>query len=66
MLEDIKKILAEHEPEPIGEQRYFSVLLPLIRVDGALHVLYEVRGEHISQPGGYLIPGRRSGAWKEL
>ena len=57
MLEDIKKILAEHEPEPIGEQRYFSVLLPLIRVDGALHVLYEVRGEHISQPGDTSFPG---------
>lgn len=57
MLEDIKKILAEHEPEPIGEQRYFSVLLPLIRVDEALHVLYEVRGEHISQPGDTSFPG---------
>ena len=57
MLEDIKKILAEHKPEPIGEQRYFSVLLPLIRVDGALHVLYEVRGEHISQPGDTSFPG---------
>ena len=57
MLEDIKKILAEHKPESIGEQRYFSVLLPLIRVDGALHVLYEVRGEHISQPGNTSFPG---------
>ena len=66
MLEDIKKILAEHEPEPIGEQRYFSVLLPLIRVDGALHVLYEVRGEHNLPTRGYLIPGRRSRVWGEL
>lgn len=57
MLEDIQKILAKHEPEPIGEQRYFSVLLPLIKVDGALHVLYEVRGEHISQPGDTSFPG---------
>lgn len=57
MLEDIQKILANHEPEPIGEQRYFSVLLPLIKVDGALHVLYEVRGEHISQPGDTSFPG---------
>ena len=30
MLEDIKKIIAEHKPEPIGEQRNFSVLIPLI------------------------------------
>jgi len=57
MLEDIKKILDEHEPKPIGEQRYFSVLLPLIRVDGEIHVLYEVRGAHISQPGDTSFPG---------
>lgn len=57
MLEDIKKIIAEHKPEPIGEQRNFSVLIPLIRVDGALHVLYEVRGAHISQPGDTSFPG---------
>ena len=57
MLEDIKKIITEHKPEPIGEQRNFSVLIPLIRVDGALHVLYEVRGAHISQPGDTSFPG---------
>ena len=57
MLEDIKKILAERKPMPIGEQRYFSVLLPLIRVEEELHVLYEVRGEHISQPGDTSFPG---------
>lgn len=57
MLEDIKKIIAEHKPEPIGEQRNFSVLIPLIRVDGALHVLYEVRGAHISRNLG-ILPSR--------
>ena len=56
-MEDIKKLMAQHKAEPLGEQRYFSVLLPLIQVNGELHLLYEVRGEHISQPGDTSFPG---------
>lgn len=51
----ISKIIAEHKPEPI-ENSNFSVLIPLIRVDGALHVLYEVR-ERI-YPNLGILPSR--------
>ncbi|MCI3029287.1 CoA pyrophosphatase [Desemzia sp. C1] len=57
MLEKIKKIITNHEAKPIGNQRHFSVLLPLIQVKGEWHLLYEVRSKHISQPGETSFPG---------
>lgn len=57
MLEKIKSKIEKHQAQPIGEQRTFAVLLPLIRVKGELHILYEVRSNHISQPGETSFPG---------
>lgn len=57
MLEEIKTVLANHLVQPVGEHRYFSVLLPLIKVGDELHILYEVRGHNISQPGETSFPG---------
>ena len=57
MFTDIQKRLAEREPKPLGKQRYFSVLLPIIMVAGVPNLLYEVRSQHISQPGETSFPG---------
>lgn len=57
MIDDIEKALQQHEPAPLGNQRLFSVLLPLIQHQGELHVLYEIRSKHISQPGETSFPG---------
>lgn len=57
MKNDIKKKLAEYTPQPLGVQKHFSVLLPLIEVKGEWHILYEKRSRSISQPGETSFPG---------
>ena len=53
-LSDIKK----REPAPIGEHRFFSVLVPFVEKDGELYILYEVRAKAMaSQPGETCFPG---------
>lgn len=55
----IKGIIENYQAQPYGNQRHYSVLLPLIDVDGQTHVLYEVRSHKISQPGETSFPGGR-------
>lgn len=57
MIEKIQAILSEHKSEPLGKKRKFSVMLPLIMRNGEWHILYEVRSNHISQPGETSFPG---------
>lgn len=57
MIGKIQAIFEKHVVQPIGDHRYFSVLLPLILVEDELHLLYEVRGSNISQPGETSFPG---------
>lgn len=57
MINDIKKKLADYRPQPLGVQKHFSVLLPLIEVEGEWHILYEKRSRSISQPGETSFPG---------
>lgn len=57
----IKDKLAHYEPKPLGEKRRYAVLLPLIydvKTD-KYQILYQVRSEHISQPGEVSFPGGR-------
>ncbi|ABF36910.1 hypothetical protein MGAS2096_Spy1858 [Streptococcus pyogenes MGAS2096] len=39
------------------EEKRYAVFLPLILVNDDWHVLYEVRSQHISQPGEVSFPG---------
>lgn len=57
LIDKIEKIIKEHTSVPLGKQRLFSVLLPLIQHKGEWHVLYEVRSQNISQPGETAFPG---------
>ena len=57
MLSIIKEQLQEYIPSIIGVKQSYAVLLPLIEVNGELHILYEVRASHISQPGDVAFPG---------
>lgn len=57
MLSIIKEQLQEYIPSIIGVKQSYAVLLPLIEVNGKLHILYEVRASHISQPGDVAFPG---------
>lgn len=53
----ILEIMKNHEPKPIGQHKKYSVLIPLIEVNGEDHVLFEVRSRHITQPGETSFPG---------
>ncbi len=59
MLEEIKILLESHKVKPLNNQRHFAVLIPLIKVDEEIHLLYEVRSKSISQPGETSFPGGR-------
>jgi 8-oxo-dGTP pyrophosphatase MutT (NUDIX family) len=55
---EIETALRGHVPRPISATRDFSVLLPLVEKDGALHILFEIRAEELDvQPGEVSFPG---------
>jgi peroxisomal coenzyme A diphosphatase NUDT7 len=55
---DIVNAVNEHTSGIIGRHRCFSVVIPLVDVDGELHILYEVRSSKIKrQPGEICFPG---------
>ncbi len=57
-LEQIERTMKDRIPAPIGKYRFFSVLVPLVEMDGELQVLYEVRSDLlIKQPGEVCFPG---------
>ncbi|WP_409288302.1 NUDIX hydrolase [Peribacillus sp. SCS-37] len=62
---DIKKIvslLEEHTPKVLGSETFskFSVLIPLIKKEDGIHVLFEVRSLELRrQPGEICFPGGR-------
>lgn len=59
-LEEIKSIFKNLEQAPIGVKNKYSVLIPLIEVEGELHLLYEVRSGNLkTQPGEISFPGGR-------
>ena len=57
----IKDHLAKYIPKPLGEERRYAVLLPLVfdQASQSWHVLYHIRSEAISQPGEVAFPGGR-------
>ncbi|WP_368645819.1 CoA pyrophosphatase [Alkalibacterium putridalgicola] len=57
MIEKIRNMMADHQPDAITKQGKYAVLLPLVRVSGAIHILYEVRSHRVSQPGETSFPG---------
>jgi 8-oxo-dGTP pyrophosphatase MutT (NUDIX family) len=57
-IDTIENVVRGHVPKPIGRYRYYSVLLPLVNLDGVLHLLYEVRSDELKkQPGEIAFPG---------
>ena len=57
-IDEIINGAAGHKPQPIGDWRYYSVLLPLVEKEGGLYVLYELRSKDLEvQPGEVAFPG---------
>ena len=53
----MKEIFSHYQPQPLGQKKVYSVLLPLIKIRGEWHILYQVRSETIPQPGDVSFPG---------
>jgi len=58
-LKEIKNKVEKTLPKPIDDDLRFSVLVPLIEIDGELNLIYEIRSESIRQPGEVSFPGGR-------
>ena len=59
-IEDIREKYKNRQPGYVSQRRFFAVLLPVIEVEGALHLLYEVRARNLdAQPGEICFPGGR-------
>ncbi|MCK4257842.1 MAG: CoA pyrophosphatase [Halanaerobiales bacterium] len=57
-INDITNKIKNREAMPIDIKAKYSVLLPLINVDGELHILFEVRSNDLdTQPGEISFPG---------
>nr|TXF86486.1 CoA pyrophosphatase [Alkalicoccus halolimnae] len=37
--------------------RRYSIFVPLMRINGSVHVIFEVRSDHVPQPGEICFPG---------
>ena len=58
-LKQIKKTVKGYKPEIIlpDVPRFTAVLIPLVEIDGMIHVVFEIRGEGIAQAGEVSFPG---------
>jgi 8-oxo-dGTP pyrophosphatase MutT (NUDIX family) len=59
-IENIREKIQNRIPGPTRIQHYFSVLIPLIEIDGETHLIYELRSKNLNtQPGEVSFPGGR-------
>lgn len=57
-ISEIRDYAKRHKEESITEDKKYSVLIPIIEVDGEIHLLYEVRSKSLrNQPGEIAFPG---------
>lgn len=57
-LKKIRDVLSKKIPKPEGDYNRFSVLIPLVCVEGNYHLLFEVRSDNLNnQPGEICFPG---------
>jgi 8-oxo-dGTP pyrophosphatase MutT (NUDIX family) len=59
-IKNIKEKIQNRIPGPTRIQHYFSVLIPLIEIEGETHLIYELRSQNLNtQPGEVSFPGGR-------
>jgi len=57
-IKQIKQFMENRKPGDIGKRKNCSVLIPLVEIDGDLHILYEQRSSKLkTQPGDVCFPG---------
>ena len=58
-LDRIRQYYADYTPGLLDASACYAVLVPLTEIDGALHLIFEVRDSRISQGGEVCFPGGR-------
>jgi len=59
-IKSIKEKVQNRIPGPTRIQHYYSVLVPLIEINGEIHLIYELRSQNLkTQPGEVSFPGGR-------
>ncbi|HMA60291.1 MAG TPA: NUDIX domain-containing protein, partial [Halanaerobiales bacterium] len=59
-LDLIKKRIKNSQIKPLGVKAKYAVLVPMLRLEDKLHLIYEIRSEEIgTQPGEVSFPGGR-------
>ncbi len=58
-LETLRRRYGGHEPGLLGARHSYAVLCPLVERADGLHLIFEVRGRNLSQPGEVCFPGGR-------
>lgn len=56
----IKGIFHNRKPNFLDVRHTFSVLIPIVKIGESFHILFEVRGQNMSQPGEICFPGGRA------
>jgi len=57
-IEEIEQIFACRYPDVVGKYKFFSVIVPLVKVNDEVNILFEVRAKDlIKQPGEICLPG---------
>ncbi len=57
-IKKIENFMKDRIPGDIGKRKNCSVLIPLVEIDGKLHILYEQRSSKLkTQPGDVCFPG---------
>ena len=57
-LQQIEAFMKDRTPGDVGKRKNCAVLIPLVEIDGELHVLYTQRSSRLkTQPGDVCFPG---------
>jgi len=57
-IKQIEQFMENRKPGDIGKRKNCAVLIPLVEIDGELHILYEQRSSKLkTQPGDVCFPG---------
>lgn len=58
-MDEVRRIFQTYKPRPLDVEKAYAVLIPLAKLDGEWHILFEHRANGISQAGDAAFPGGR-------
>lgn len=58
-MDEVRRIFETYKPRPLDVEKAYAVLIPLAKLNGEWHILFEHRANGISQAGDAAFPGGR-------